>query len=57
MEIRINNVPNVNFVDIDGGWFLMGSDDAQHPEDGEAPVRQVWVDSFSISSTAVTNAD
>ena len=57
MEIRINNVPNVNFVDIEGGWFLMGSDDAQHPEDGEAPVRKVWVDSFSIASTAVTNAD
>ncbi len=33
----------------------MGANDAPHLEDGEAPERQVFVDFFEISTTAVTN--
>lgn len=35
----------------------MGANDGPHPEDGEGPARQVFVDPFSISATAVTNAE
>ncbi|MGJ9411611.1 formylglycine-generating enzyme family protein [Aeromicrobium sp. CF4.19] len=43
-------------VDVPGGVFLMGSDDAlAYPADGEGPVREVGVDAFSIAATAVTN--
>ena len=42
---------------LTGGWFDMGSDDAPHPQDGEAPVRSVWVDDFALAATAVSNRD
>ena len=42
---------------LDGGWFRMGADDGPHPEDGEGPVREVFLDSFSLAETAVTIAD
>lgn len=35
----------------------MGSALSPHPEDGEGPVRRVWVDQFSIATTAVSNAE
>lgn len=43
-----------DMVRMDGGEFLMGSDD-HYPE--EAPVRRVAVDGFWIDSTPVTNRE
>jgi len=36
------------------GWFLMGSESGQ---DCERPVHRVWVDSFQLSATQVTNSE
>lgn len=33
----------------------MGATDAPHPEDGEGPVREISLDAFRISTTAITN--
>lgn len=41
-------------VQIPEGWFLMGSEKGQ---DCERPVHRVWVDSFSLAASQVTNAD
>ena len=41
-------------VPIPDGWFLMGSDLGQ---DCERPIHRVWVDSFLIAATQVTNAE
>nr|WP_017237600.1 formylglycine-generating enzyme family protein [Streptomyces sp. SS] len=42
---------------MEGGWFLMGSDDAlAYPEDGEGPVRRVRVSPFGVDPYCVTNA-
>ena len=35
----------------------MGANDAPHPSDGEAPVRSIELDPYSIASTAVSNAE
>jgi formylglycine-generating enzyme required for sulfatase activity len=44
-------------VALEGGEFLMGTDSAEgFAEDGEGPARRVRVSPFSISATAVTNA-
>ncbi len=43
-------------VRLAGGSFLMGSNDATFPSDGEGPVREVSLDPFWIDETAVTNA-
>jgi formylglycine-generating enzyme required for sulfatase activity len=44
-------------VRLEGGHFLMGSDATSvFPGDGEGPVREVFVDSFYLSRSAVTNA-
>ena len=43
-------------MSLSGGWFEMGANDGPHPKDGEAPVRSVWLDPYSIASTAVSNA-
>lgn len=43
---------------LEGGTFLMGSDDARsYPEDGEGPVRTVRLAAFRIGRTAVCNAE
>jgi formylglycine-generating enzyme len=43
-------------VDLEGGSFLMGSEDRfAYPGDGEGPVRRVTVSPFSIHAGAVTN--
>ena len=43
-------------VRLDGGRFLMGSEDAlAYPEDGEGPVRAVKLDPFWIDTTVVSN--
>jgi formylglycine-generating enzyme len=46
-----------DLVDLPGGTFLMGTDDAEgFPADGEGPVREVTLAPFRISAYAVTNA-
>jgi len=52
---RVN--PTIETSSIGGDWFMMGSTDSSHPEDGESPVRSVWVDEFRLSTTAVSNKD
>jgi formylglycine-generating enzyme required for sulfatase activity len=43
-------------VALDGGWFLMGSEDPfAYEEDGEGPVRQVRVDPFHLAAGCVSN--
>jgi len=42
------------FISLAGGWFRMGADDGPHPEDGEGPAREVFVDPFALAATAVT---
>src|SRR4051794_4977168 len=45
-------------VRIEGGRFLMGSDDAlSYPDDGEGPVREVTLPVFRIDACAVSNAE
>jgi len=45
-----------NMVYLDGGEFLMGTNDSEgFPADGEGPVRKVVVDPFYIDKYAVTN--
>ena len=48
--------PLRGLVDLDGGAFLMGSDDPDEvvPGDGEGPAREVFVAPFSIMATAVS---
>ncbi|HUC29115.1 MAG TPA: SUMF1/EgtB/PvdO family nonheme iron enzyme [Candidatus Acidoferrum sp.] len=41
-------------VQIPEGWFLMGSETGQ---DCERPVHGVWIDSFHLAATQVTNAE
>lgn len=48
---------DIDTVAIAGGWFDMGSTDSAHPEDGEGPIRSVWVDEFQLATTAVSNRD
>ena len=47
--------PFLDLVTLPGGWFVMGANDGPHPEDGEGPPREVFVDPFSIAPTTVTN--
>ena len=42
---------------IEGGSFLMGTNDPTFPEDGESPVVQVEVGDFFVGPYAVTNAE
>jgi formylglycine-generating enzyme required for sulfatase activity len=41
-------------VAVQEGWFLMGSDSGQ---DCEHPVHRVWIDTFLLAATQVTNAE
>jgi len=41
-------------VSIPGAWFLMGSNRGQ---DCERPIHRVWIDSFLLAATQVTNAE
>jgi len=47
-------VSEVTLIQIPEGWFLMGSEAGQ---DCERPVHRVWVDSFLLAATQVTNAE
>ncbi|NP_001035430.2 formylglycine-generating enzyme precursor [Danio rerio] len=40
---------------LQGGWFLMGTDDPGIPQDGEGPQRKVKLDAFYIEEHEVTN--
>jgi formylglycine-generating enzyme required for sulfatase activity len=41
-------------VEIPADWFLMGSNSVQ---DCERPIHRVWIDSFLLAATQVTNAE
>jgi formylglycine-generating enzyme len=41
-------------IEIPEGWFLMGSSFGQ---DCERPIHRVWIDSFFLAATQVTNAE
>ena len=41
-------------VRIPAAWFLMGSDSGQ---DCERPIHRVWIDTFLMAATQVTNAE
>lgn len=43
-----------SLVQIPAAWFLMGSDAGQ---DCERPVHRVWVDTFLLAATQVTNSE
>lgn len=43
-----------NLIQIPEGWFLMGSDRGQ---DCEQPIHRVWIDSFLLAATQVTNEE
>ncbi|GAB89161.1 formylglycine-generating enzyme family protein [Gordonia rhizosphera] len=46
----------IRWVDLPGGEFLMGTDDpVGFPDDGEGPVRPVFVDAFRMAECPVTN--
>ncbi len=50
--------PTDNMVLLQGGAFLMGTDDGiGYPDDGEGPIREVTLDPFYIDPFAVSNAD
>src|SRR5581483_4545593 len=43
---------------LDGGVFLMGADSSESfPQDGEGPVRAVWLDPFYVDIYPVTNLE
>ncbi|MEM7334276.1 MAG: formylglycine-generating enzyme family protein [Chloroflexota bacterium] len=46
-----------NMIQLQGGEFLMGSQDKSFPSDGEGPVRRIKVNPFWIDAYTVTNAE
>jgi formylglycine-generating enzyme len=57
MAANVQSVVRVvepKLITIPEGWFLMGSSNGQ---DCEQPVHRVWVDSFALCATQVTNAE
>jgi formylglycine-generating enzyme len=60
MALSVANakIPEVPFesslVQIPAAWFLMGSSSGQ---DCERPIHRVWVDTFHLAATQVTNAE
>lgn len=57
--MRSSRPPRLDWesASLEGGWFAMGADDGPHREDGEGPVRQVYVDPFCIGTKAVSNRE
>ena len=54
---RVTRGSTSGMVKLDGGPFLMGTDDAEgFPDDGEGPVREITLDPFYIDAAPVTNA-
>src|ERR1700742_798840 len=57
LAARATDAAKERMVELPGGAFLMGTDDAQgFPQDGEGPVREVRVKPFWIDRCPVTNA-
>ena len=57
-RINFHKKKHSKMIPIKGGNFLMGSDSkAVFKEDGEGPVREIEVESFYLSETAVTNTE
>ena len=55
---RISAGPTDRMIRLDGGTFLMGTDDEiGYPDDGEGPIRETTLDPFYIDPCSVTNAD
>jgi len=53
---RINSGSTEKMIQLEGGSFLMGTDDKEgFPQDGEGPVREIEIAPFYIDETAVTN--
>jgi sulfatase modifying factor 1 len=53
---KVRQAAAAGMVQLDGGKFLMGTDDpGGFPADGEGPVREVELSPFEIDSSAVTN--
>ena len=48
------NVIVPTLITIPEGWFLMGSNSGQ---DCERPIHRVWIDTFGLAATQVTNAE
>lgn len=46
---------SADLVKIPEGKFIMGTEDAPYPSDGEGPAREIWVNEFEISKYAVSN--
>lgn len=49
------NAPTSKMVHIEGGEFVMGTNEQWFPQDGEGPVRTVYVSDFYIDETEVSN--
>ena len=57
-RINFHKKKHSRMILIEGGNFLMGSDSkAVFKEDGEGPVREIEIESFYLSETAVTNTE
>jgi len=52
-----SGLPESNFLTIPAGEFVMGTDDAFYPTDGEGPSRSIWLDEFEIAAFAVMNSE
>jgi len=57
--LHLDTSPHLKFIEpqmirIPEGWFLMGSDAGQ---DNEKPIHRVWIDSFEMAATQITNAE
>jgi iron(II)-dependent oxidoreductase len=46
--------PGTPLIQVEGTWFLMGSEDGA---ENERPVHRVWVDAFALGAHQVTNAE
>ena len=46
-----------DFAKISDGQFVMGAKNSPHPEDGEGPVRTIYLSGYNISKTAVSNTE
>ena len=47
----------MEFVSLEGGSFLMGTEEVWFEGDGEGPVREVVLTPFRMAATAMTNAE
>jgi sulfatase modifying factor 1 len=58
MAVRSRETPGRGMVVLEGGEFLMGSEDRfAYPDDGEGPVRREQVKPFLVDAHAVSNTE